>query len=145
MNMIRLALLSLVVALGGWLLVVPWLDAVAIGTKLGYMSYCLVIAVAVWLFLLLGLHIRYRMRGSSYALLSIAWALLGWVLTYFLAVALTSSLAALVSSSVYLAFIPVGLPVAEICAASATLGSLALVTLLFVDAARLLRSRERGG
>lgn len=144
MTAIRLALLSLAVSAGGWLLVFHWLDGVAISTRLGYGFYCFVIAIPVALFFMVALRIRSGVRGSFYALIGITWALLGWLPTYLLALVFTSGLVVVVSSSPYLWFIPVGLPVTDICAASAAIGSLAVVTALLVDAVLFLRSRVQG-
>ena len=137
----RLGLFSLAVTVVGWFAVVPWIDAVAATTKVGYVVYCPVIAVAVWMFFLVGLRIRRWMSGSSYVLLGIGWVLTGWIPTYFLAVALTSCIVALASSSAYLALIPVGLPVADMCGASVVVGTLGFAVMLLRDAARFLRGR----
>lgn len=141
MNSIYRPLIALAVALVGWVSVAPWIEAVATSTKVGYAIYCPLIALAVWFFLLVGLRIRRRASGARYALLGVLWLLGGWIPTYFLAIALTSGLVVAASRYAYLAFVPVGLPVAEICAASAAASSLAFAAMLLFDVTKRLLPR----
>jgi hypothetical protein len=137
-------LLSLSAAVAGlsWSITIPGIEGISWSTKIGYMVYCPLVLVGPLIYFYLGQVLRAKLSGAIYLVAALAWLVAGWVSAYYVSLALSLVLFMPAIRLPVLAFIPVGLPVTNMCFAAASLGFVVFAGMLLADFIKILRARS---